>query len=665
MKKLDTSEQPYVIVPIPLDGYWGSDVDLIANKIIEAYEKYGLHRFSLAAPNNGQFNIGYADGAYYEKMAKKFQLVREKLGTYAEYIECGWWVVATLNTGDFPGRLKYVDINGRDAGHATCPFDERLSKEFPENLALFAKMAKPAFIVIEDDFNLFSGCFCEKHLNGFAEIMGKFYSREEIREYSLHPSDEGIKVVRKWREYQKQTLVEFAKVIRAKLDEESPEIPIGTHQPASSDFTGFCSEDVARAFAGDRHRPFSRIYAMDYLCDEIKQLPEIMYHMVYCKEHFGEDFMFLHESDTYPHFKFFCSANEMRTMMTIAYGYGFDGSVFWALPMFGHPDDELIYREMYAKEQKRFQALITTAKKCKTVGVQLHYDPFYYTIGEVGDFHDPLWTRLLGNFGIPYTTAEADVVFWDRTMASYADDETIMKCPSKGFILDGEAAKILCQRGYGRYLGVEMGEDSATAMGDFDQCSYELIEEGFVEGIGRTMANARTWCPQGNGVLLAIHPTDPECEVVSRVFTLRDDLLAVSMTRFENELGGRVVVMGTTLKDNKSQCLYNYPRQMLLQNLIKWCSDKYVFVRKEANIFCTMRECITNEFIGVLVIANLCSDDCEKLHLYFPEKWRKAKELMCLNVEGVWEPLPFEATGEGVIIDKTLRTNSHICIMAK
>ena len=71
MKKLDTSEQPYVIVPIPLDGYWGSDVDLIANKIIEAYEKYGLHRFSLAAPSNGQFNIGYADRTYYEKMTVK------------------------------------------------------------------------------------------------------------------------------------------------------------------------------------------------------------------------------------------------------------------------------------------------------------------------------------------------------------------------------------------------------------------------------------------------------------------------------------------------------------------------------------------------------------------------------------------------------------------
>jgi hypothetical protein len=42
------------------------------------------------------------------------------------------------------------------------------------------------------------------------------------------------------------------------------------------------------------------------------------------------------------------------------------------------------------------------------------------------------------------------------------------------------------------------------------------------------------------------------------------------MTRFENELSGRVVVMGMTVKGNLSQSLFNYRRKRLFEEMLLW-----------------------------------------------------------------------------------------------
>lgn len=115
---MNTSNQLEINVPIPMDGYWGGSAEFIAEKLIEQYEKYGLKRFSLAAPSNGQMNRGVATTEYYIEKANKFKKIKEILAPYP--IECGWWIATTLHTGENPGAAKYVDINGEESNQTIC-----------------------------------------------------------------------------------------------------------------------------------------------------------------------------------------------------------------------------------------------------------------------------------------------------------------------------------------------------------------------------------------------------------------------------------------------------------------------------------------------------------------------------------------------------------------
>ena len=331
-------------------------------------------------------------------------------------------------------------------------------------------------------------------------------------------------------------------------------------------------------------------------------------------------------------------------------------------------NDEDQYNEMFAREHKRFTIVYNVAKDCELKGVELCFDPFYNTVSKTGVYWDPLWTRTLGLFGIPHTSKKSDVACWDSVQAKYADDATVKEYLSKGLLLDGDAAKILCERGYGEYLGVKMGDVVTLGVGDFDQCSHEVVRKEFVgELSGYYMPNTRMWNLLGNGVLYAVEPIDSKCEIIPEFETFRHDVVASALTRFENSLGGRVVVMGTTLKGNLSQCLFNRQRQELIQNLIKWCGGEYAYVKRASKVFCIMNEAKTADadFKGMLTLINLSSDEYENMKVYLPDKWRNCKELLKLNIDGEWEALNYVPTDDGICLKDELRNGHPLYILLK
>jgi len=110
------------------------------------------------------------------------------------------------------------------------------------------------------------------------------------------------------------------------------------------------------------------------------------------------------------------------------------------------------------------------------------------------------------------------------------------------------------------------------------------------------------------------------------------------MTRFENKLGGKVVILGQTLNDNYSQSLFNYRRKKLFEELLLWCGDKYLFVRKEPNIYTIVNEPVSDkEFMGIVTLINLGADTISDITLHLPEKWAVAKGFYILNQDGEWE----------------------------
>lgn len=356
-------------------------------------------------------------------------------------------------------------------------------------------------------------------------------------------------------------------------------------------------------------------------------------------------------------------------MLSIVISHGFDGSLFCAQQLLDNANEERTFGKMYVKEIEKFNAVHRYAAQCRQHGVGAYYDPYYNTSdSEFRAGMVPMWVKALSYFGIPYTTTEAEVVFADPIAVKSMSDDKILKMLSGGVFLDGDAARILCDRGFGEYIGVSVGrcitEDSTLV---YDLGAREVICDEFIPQCrGRNMPSAHMYCPKGNGKLLPLKVTEDSCEVISNIYNFEKKHIAVSMTRFENRLGGRVVVMGETLDGNNSQSLFNYRRQLLIQELLKWCGDGYPFVCGDPAVYMIENRATDpngSGFFGMLTLINLCEDDLDKLTLHLPDDWKSVKEFKTLDAAGNACDVKTVRTEDGVEIYTDFRYSEPVYII--
>lgn len=646
-----------IIVPISLELDWPTQ-ESIVDDILFLNKEYGFCRFALACPGAGWRSKCYPPDKVLENLAHLFAAVRNAVLPYG--IECGWWFTTTLKAGPYGEAERITSHDGTVSFFSSCPLDPTFKEHFSDTVARFAKIAKPAFIITEDDYSINAaskkyGCFCKHHLNAFATITGKKYSREELAAIFESGTAEGYELLRKWQKLMKESMVQISAETRRKLDECVPDIPMGTCQPGGCDCDGESTYAVASALAGKNHTPFSRLYGAFYCGGDTKDVPKAFYHALHSKQHIDGDFRFYHESDTFPHTRFFTSGKQMKVFMSAAYSSGFCGSIYQAQQLLDNPNEETAFGRMFASERIRFNEILRGASNCHQIGVEICYDPFYNsndTVVQSGI--EPLWVRCVSNFGIPFVTTETEVAFWDVRQAKYWDDETVMKYLAKGLFLDGDAAKALCERGYAKYIGVDVGEDVINGNTlIYDLGAREVICDGFVPGCkGRNMPSAHMFAPSGNGRLLRLEPIDDTCEIVSELRDFERNFVSVAMTRFKNSLGGRIIVMGETLDGNRSQSLLNYRRQKLIQSLLEWCSDSFVYACDEPGIYVIHNRSDLpdlDEFNDMFTIVNLCEDRLKSLRLHFPPDYTPVK-FTVLNTDGNWVELKTEKTDDGVIL---------------
>lgn len=655
-----------VIVPIALELDWPT-VESTVRDILEQVETYGLKKFALACPGGGWRSTGYPEKEVFERLAEMFAAVKQRLVPYG--VELGWWNTLTIKSGrsaDFSGIVR---VDGQKHPFANCPLDENFKRRFSQDNALFAKIAEPSFIIFEDDYSLraAAGCYCEKHLAAFAKRQGKYYTREELVELENQKTPEALAVLQAWRGLLKDSLAELADCVRKELDKCTPQIPAGIMQTGAADLDGNSTEAIARALAGENHTPFCRFFGAFYHSYSSKDIPHVLFHSLYNKQHITGDFTFYHETDTYPHTKFYTAAAHTNAIMATVYSYGFDGSTFQTQQLLDCPNEESAYGKQFAAERNRYNAVYRIAGQCRLNGAQLEYDPFFNTLPNDAAEAEPLWLNTLSRFGIPYTSTQSDVVFWDLRQAKYADHGRILQVLSKTLFLDGDAAGYLCERGYGEYLGVQIGA-CVTEDGDlsYDLAAREIICDAFVqEGKGRHMPSAHMYNPLGTGRMLAVIPADNACEIVTEYYDMSRRRIAASMTRYQNSLGGKVVVMGLTLDGNRSHALYNYRRKRLLTDLLIWAGCDFAFVKEAPEVFLIENrpKDAAAGFKGMLTLINYCEDTLDEVTLYLPESLQNTDDILVLAENGQWQKAVYEKTADGVLIKETLRHLSPVYLL--
>lgn len=643
-------------IPVSIELDWPTK-DEIVECIREQNELFGFKKFLLAGPGGGHRSNRYPDTALFEELARLYKDVKKDLADTD--ITLGWWDTLTVKSGLSKDFQPIIKKDGETHPFANCPLDPHFKEKFAQNVAAFARIAAPSFIIFEDDYSINAaaggyGCFCHLHLKEFAKREGRAYTREELLEIFVKKDKKSLELQKRYRELTRDSLVGLSERIRVELDKENPEIPIGLMQPGSADLDGDMTEAVCRALAGKKHTPFSRICGAYYGGGELKGIPKQLYHAIYSREHIKGDFKFYHESDTFPHTRFFSSAKQMKAFMGIAYSSGFIGSTFQTQQLLDDPNEEKAYGKMFSTERARFTELVSVVSKCERVGVSLPYDPFYNTLdGMFGS--QPYWVRTLDLFGIPYTTRQSKVSFIDSIQAKYCPDEEIMKYLSGGLFLDGDAALELERRGYGKYIGVSVGEDVAEkGKNRYDLGTREILKPPFdCFSKGKNMPSAHMLA-HSNGVLRELTVINDDVEVISEAYSFKKEMLSVAMTRFENELGGRIVVMGMTVKDNLSQSLFNYRRMKLFHKLLDWCGAALPHLKEEPCVHLILNEAKDKEdFTHLITLINLGDDTIENPALYLPKRLRD-KKIFSLNSDGKWIEAEYIATEDGIILTAPL-----------
>ena len=638
--------RPEMMIPVTLgmDEITAEDAIRV---ILRQHERYGFDHFIMECPYGGCRSTGFPAPEEWDFYAQKYVQVRDAVAPYG--IRCGWWLAITIKSGLLEGATPITRADGTTSPIANCPMDPTFRKRFAAETARFAKTTKPTLIITEDDYSINAaagkqGCFCKYHIQEFNRRHGTSYTRETLVEALSAGTPEAAELEKSWRTLKKDSLVLLASDMRRALDEETPEIPLGYMQAGNAYLEDNATYDIAKAMAGPRHTPFSRIFGTFYAGTVPYEIPFRLSRCLWARQNIPEPFTFIHESDTFPHTRWFNSGSAMNTLMAGAYSMGFVGSTFQTQQLLDDPDEESdTYGLMYRRERKRFETLCDVASRCRVYGARLLFDPADGA---------PYWSSATGRMGIPYTTLDSSVTFWEAKHASHASDEEILKTLSGGVILDGEAAKVLCKRGYGQYLGVDVGEDVSAGNLQYDIGAREVIREPFLNGSkARTMPASHIHAPGGKGMQLRLTVTDDGCEVLTDICTYRFEKVCAGTTRFINSLGGHVVVMGETVAKNRSQSLLNFRRQRLLQSQILWCGGDFVMARNVPDIFVIENRPTSEDadFYAMLTLENLCDDTPAPFELYLPEAWRKCR-VCVMDAEGAWRSADAEPTAEGILL---------------
>jgi len=639
-----------IFIPIPLTNYEGG-IEQSIKDVIELHKKGEFDKFILHGPSKGWRSVGYPPRDEFEQIAKN--ILKFKEGVSAYDIRLGWWAHITLKTG--PSEFqRIVNIDGQKCPTSTCPLDEGFQERYSNDVALVAKLAKPELIIFEDDFGLNChngpGCFCDLHLRFFADRVGRSYTREELQGIFEDESETSVSLRREWEAMSRDSLVQFASRVRKAVDKATPWIPMGSMQPGCADRDGDSTEAVARAFSGDKHRPFIRLCGTSYGSDDSFSLPKTIFHALYSKQHLPKDVICYHESDTYPHNRFYMSAGKMRSLMGSVYSYGFAGSTFQICQSLDKPNEEVGYHEMFMEERERFQAIMKLARHCEVSGCGLLSAP-----KQTND-----WVSAFAHFGIPYSTQESAVNVLSGTLPDNFSDSQIGMFLKQGLLLDGEAAERLCARGFSEAIGVSI-EGKATIMDPGrDLEGRERIRDEFTrtDQDGRRMAWFSTFSPQGNGNMHHLVPNNSSTEIVTDLLNFKNETVSVGMTRFHNSEGGRIVVMGMSVTGNLSSSLFNYRRGRLIQYLVLWAGAKdLVFIQNQPKIFCILnlpQNPDDGNLAGLVTLINLCSDTCKSVELQVPQEWLGSTALTYLDAAGRWQEAAYEFIGETVRIDHSL-----------
>jgi hypothetical protein len=510
--------------------------------------------------------------------------------------------------------------------------------------------AKPDFIWVDDDIRMHFhgvefGCFCPTCLALFATRAGRTYTREELVQAFDVPGQGGVREL--WVEQNIATLESLMTEVRTTIHKVNAGIVIGK-MTAGAGWTTYSGQALDRwftALGATKGRPGGGFYSDDRPLDMLYKalecgrqraaLPPSVHDVQY-------------ELENFPYQRLKKSPASVVNECSLALAYGLNGVAFNMLGLVTTFEDIVPWVQAIPAARPVWEKWVAQAAGLPTAGLwpawsaqmmarrSVRPGENWWGMGR----HNINLPKVLGEIGLPLAsdTPACGTVLCGHVAEVFSDDE-LKAMLARGVLMDSTALELLTERGLGHLTGVRLAKR-------LDNGLWERFTDDSMNGrAAGEIRDARIefWGDaKGMGDVL-----EPIAQGV-RVLTNIEDYFArpqgPGMTAFENELGGRVVVMGYA----PWIFLHSVGKRLQLQNASDWLSRDTMPVRVDETVpLVAVARVAADRQRGAVMLLNAGFDAIPEatVHLRWP-----CSQVRLLSIGRRAQLLPVEPEATGVRI---------------
>ncbi len=546
--------------------------------------------------------------------------------------------------------LPFQAMVGHDGSVSTgcaCPNTPEMRAYVRAKYTLVAR-ARPDFVWVDDDIRMHHhgvayGCFCPTCLALFAQRAGQSFSRAELVKAFDAPEQGSVREA--WIEQNIASIESLLADVGEAIRQVDGRIATGlmTAGAGWSSYSGLAFERWFTALGASKARPGGGFYTDATPIEMLDKALECGRQAALLPAATAD---VQYELENFPYQRLKKSAPALVNECSLALAYGLNGVAFNLLGTPTSYEDVRPWAEAIPAARPLWEQWNAHSAGLKVAGLWPAWSPRLMARRTVRQGESWLSSapqhsinppKVLGEIGLPLA-AEASgcgVVLCGRVAEAFSDAE-LKAMLAGGVLMDSTALEVLAGRGLGPLTGVRLAKR-------LDNGLMERFTEDELNGpAAGELRDARIeFWGDAKGMGDVLEPLAEGVRILARLedYFYRDQ--GPAMTAFENELGGRVVVMGYA----PWIFLHSVSKRRQLQNAADWISRGAMPVRvDEAVPLLSVARLSTDRRRGAVMLLNAGMDAIRAaaVHLRLPVQ---AARLLAIGQEARALELELEAGG--------------------
>ncbi len=485
--------------------------------------------------------------------------------------------------------LPFQAMVGHDGSASTgcaCPNTPEMRAYVRAKYELVAKV-RPDFIWVDDDIRMHHhgvvwGCFCPTCLAQFAERAGEVFAREALVQAFDDPAAGRIRGL--WVEQNIATIESLLADVKAAVHRIDPQIKLGK-MSCGAEWTTYSGQAFDRwfiALGASKARPGGGFYEDSRPMEMVPKALSCGRQRTILPDGIADR---QYELENFPYQRLKKSATAVVNECSLAPAYGLNGIAFNMLGMTPNFENSLSWMAVLPSVRPLWEAWVAHTVDLPTAGLWPAWSSQLMARRTVqpgekwldwAPRHNVNQPNVLGEIGLPLA-ADAPgcgTVLCGRVAEAFTDGE-LTTMLSGGVLMDSIALEVLTERGLDHLTGVRLAQRLNNGL-------RERFTDDMLNGTASDEvrdARIEFW-GDATGMGDVLEPLSADVRVLTTIEDYFSRPVGPGMTAFENELGGRVVVMGYA----PWIFLHSIGKRLQLQNVADWISRDSLPVRVEETV---------------------------------------------------------------------------------